>query len=93
MVAPTGLPEPSFRGIFERLGLDWGTQVEEFLDANNRPGEGLRPVRVTAEQPDRWRRRLSDAEVDEIQEVLDRFPRRGWVGERTSAAEGGRARV
>ncbi|TMB91044.1 MAG: hypothetical protein E6J45_07340 [Chloroflexi bacterium] len=86
-------PEAAFRGIFERLGLDWGPAVESFLDANNRPGEGLRPVRVTAEQPDRWRQRLSDAEVDEIQQVLDRFPRRGWVGEPAGAAEGGRARV
>src|SRR5205814_255889 len=74
-------PEAAFRGIFERLGLPWGPAVESFLDANNRPGEGLRPVRVTAEQPDRWRQRLSDAEVDEIKQVLDGFPRRGWVGE------------
>ena len=86
-------PESAFRGIFEHLGLEWGPAVETFLDANNRPGEGLRPVRVTAEQPDRWRQRLSDAEVDEIHAVLGQFPRRGWVAEPASAAEGGRARV
>lgn len=72
-------PITGMRDVFERLGLVWTADVESFLAASNRPGEGLQPVRVTTEQPDRWRKRLTDAEVDEIEGVLDQFPRRGWV--------------
>ncbi len=72
-------PVHRIRGVFDRLGLDWTDDVERFLDNNNRPGEGLRPVRVTKDQPDRWRERLSDKEVDEIHNVLEAFPRRGWI--------------
>ncbi len=72
-------PVTSFRAIFSRVGLTWTAEVERFLAENNQPGEGLKPVRVTAEQPDRWRKRLSDAEVREIDTVLEQFPRRGWI--------------
>ena len=53
--------------------------IERFLTTTNRPGEGLKPMRVTAEQPTRWRSRLTDAEVEEIEGVLAQFPRCGWV--------------
>jgi hypothetical protein len=72
-------PSSRFRAIFDHLGLTWSNDVDHFLHTNNRPGEGLKPVRVTTEQPDRWRARLNDGEIDEIQSVLEQFPRRGWV--------------
>ena len=72
-------PAAEIRGVFDELGLVWTDEVERFLHTSNRPGEGLQPVRVTTEQPDRWRKRLSSAEVEEIAGVLDQFPRRGWI--------------
>jgi hypothetical protein len=67
------------RRLCDRLGLPWSPEVEKFLADSNRPGEGLKPVRVTAEQPNRWRGRLTEDEVEEITSVLDRFPRAGWI--------------
>ncbi len=46
--------------------MPWSPEVTQFLDDSNRPGEGLKPVRVTKEQPTRWKGRLTDDEVEEI---------------------------
>jgi hypothetical protein len=72
-------PVGRIRTVCERVGLAWSPAVEKYLADSNRPGEGLKPVRVTAEQSDRWRGRLNDDEVEEVTGVLDRFPRRGWI--------------
>jgi hypothetical protein len=79
-------PATNIHEIFDRVGLTWTDEVERFLSENDQPGEGLKPMRVTAEQPDRWRQRLSDAEVAEITEQLARFPRGGWVRQPASVA-------
>ncbi len=50
-----------------------------FSPSSNRPGEGFSHIRVTREQPNRWRKRLSDQQVDEIEAVLDQYPSRGWI--------------
>lgn len=72
-------PERKMKALAERMNIPWTEQSEAFLNESNRPGEGLKPVRVTAEQPFRWKKRLSDDEVTEITEVLERFPRHGWI--------------
>lgn len=72
-------PSTSMRRVFNLVGVPWGNEVERFLSDNNQPGEGLQPVRVTAEQPNRWRERLTNHEVVEIEGVLDQFPHRGWI--------------
>ncbi len=72
-------PQPQIRAVCDRLGLPWSEDVERFLDEANRPGEGFSHVRVTREQPTRWRGRLSDEQVAQVEAVLERFPSRGWV--------------
>jgi hypothetical protein len=72
-------PAVRIREVCERVGLPWSPDVEDFLEQSNRPGEGLKPQRVTAEQSDRWKTRMTDAEVDEVHSVLARFPRAGWI--------------
>lgn len=67
-------PEGGFRSLCRDLGLGWSQEASEFLAASNRPGEGLVTNRVAADQPDRWRRRLSPAQADEVAAVLGRFP-------------------
>jgi hypothetical protein len=74
-------PVVRIREVCERVGMPWSAEVERFLDDSNKPGQGLKPQRVTKEQPNRWRGRLSDDEVEEINSVLARFPRRGWIRE------------
>jgi hypothetical protein len=78
-------PLTSIRRVFDAVDVPWSQEVADFLEATNRPGEGLEPVRVTSEQPDRWRGRLEDAEVDEIDTMLAGFPRRGWLREPVAA--------
>jgi hypothetical protein len=78
-------PPNRIREVIERLGMPWSPEVTQFLDDSNRPGEGLKPVRVTKEQPTRWKGRLTDDEVEEITSVLARFPRHGWVREPDAA--------
>jgi hypothetical protein len=74
-------PPRAIRDLAVRLGLTWTADAARFLADANRPGEGLTPMRVTRDQPQRWRSRLSPSEVDEVSGVLSRFPSRGWVCE------------
>lgn len=67
------------RDVCERAGLTWGDDVERFLRESDRPGTGFSNVRVTRDQPNRWRGRLNDSQVEEIEVVLSRFPTRGWI--------------
>jgi hypothetical protein len=71
-------PGARFRSLFERCGLMWTADVEDHLRASDRPGSGFKPVRVAAELPERWRKRLGDTEVEEIREVLRSFPTTRW---------------
>ncbi len=72
-------PSTTIRRVSEQVGLEWTDDIDRFLNDNNRHGEGLAPVRIATEEPTKWRQRLTDAEVEQIQRVLERFPTRGWV--------------
>jgi hypothetical protein len=72
-------PSVRIREVFDAAGLPWSPDVDRFLADHDRPGVGLKPVRVTKEQPDRWRQRLTDAEVAEVDAVLGGFAHHGWI--------------
>jgi len=72
-------PATTIRRVAAQVGLEWTDDIDRFLNDNNRHGEGLAPVRIANEEPTKWRQRLTDAEVAQIEEVLDQFPTRGWV--------------
>jgi hypothetical protein len=72
-------PLVRIRAVCDQVGLTWSEGIERFLTESNRPGEGFSNIRVTREQPDRWRKRLSDQQLDEIGTVLAQFPSRGWI--------------
>jgi hypothetical protein len=72
-------PAVRIREVCERAGLPWSDDVRRFLQESDRPGTGFSNVRVTREQPTRWRGRLDDQQVAEINEILGRFPTRGWI--------------
>lgn len=65
--------------VYGRLGLGWTAGSARYLAESNRPGEGLRPVRVTSEQPERWKQRLTEDDVAQVQDTLAQFPTRGWI--------------
>jgi hypothetical protein len=74
-------PQVRIREVCEQVGLAWSEGIEHFLSESNRPGEGFSHIRVTREQPNRWRKRLTDQQLAEIEEVLGQFPTRGWIRE------------
>jgi hypothetical protein len=72
-------PLVRIREVCDQVGLTWSEGIERFLTESNRPGEGFSHIRVTREQPNRWRKRLSDEQVEEIESVLAQYPSRGWI--------------
>jgi hypothetical protein len=72
-------PQEKISDLYQRLGLTWNDAVDRYLAEADRPGDGLMPFRVTRDQPEQWRERLSTEEVGEIQGVLQQFPAKGWV--------------
>jgi hypothetical protein len=87
-------PLPGYRELFSRLGLTWNDAVEDYLDRSDRPGfvvhggnPKAHPNAVTAtesntsrraQQATQYQRRLSDPEIDEARDVLDRFQLGSW---------------
>jgi hypothetical protein len=72
-------PATTIRRVSEQVGLEWTDDIDRFLNDNNRHGEGLAPVRIATEEPTKWRQRLTDPEIAQIETVLNKFPTRGWV--------------
>src|ERR1700680_966547 len=72
-------PQVRIHEVCDQVGLTWSAEIERFLSESNRPGEGFSHIRVTRDQPNRWRNRLSDQQLHEIEGVLSQFPSRGWI--------------
>jgi hypothetical protein len=66
-------PVGRFRDLFRRIDYPWSQHVADYLEETNRPGEGWSTNRVAADQPERWRRRLSGEQVREVWSVLSRI--------------------
>ncbi|MEY2447900.1 MAG: hypothetical protein QOH79_1376 [Acidimicrobiaceae bacterium] len=66
-------PENAAATILSWLGLDWHEAVQEFIAENDRPGEGWDIQRRMAEEPTRWRARLSPEDAREVLAVVERF--------------------
>jgi hypothetical protein len=72
-------PTGGFRQIYAGLGLTWTDEAERFVRESNRPGTGYETARVAAEQPDRWKRRLSREQLQEIRDLLFQIRMAPWV--------------
>ncbi len=66
-------PTERFRDVFSATGLTWTKAVERALRRLDTPGSGLRLQRVTREQIDSWRTRLSVEQVAEATGILHDF--------------------
>jgi hypothetical protein len=62
-------PPARFAALFERIGLPWHDAVEEHLHRNNAPATGYRTQRVAAEEPERWRSRLTADQVSSVERI------------------------
>ena len=67
-------PEVEFRALASRIGLVWTDDAAKALSETNRPGEGWSTFRVSAEQPGRWRTRLTPDEQELAIRCLAKFP-------------------
>jgi hypothetical protein len=68
-----GGPEPVFRRLCDRLGLQFTGEAARFLAASNRPGDGYSTYRLWHEQVDGGRGRLAPAERELILATLEAF--------------------
>jgi hypothetical protein len=67
-------PTAGFRSIFADLGLEWTERTDAHLAERNRPGATTYDItRVASEEPTRWRKTLSSADVDRIAAVTSSF--------------------
>jgi hypothetical protein len=69
-------PDDHFKKMTEDLGLEWSEAADSFLKQSNKPGTGYDTKRVASEQPDRWKKRLSERQIAEIDSVLADFPQK-----------------
>lgn len=81
-------PRTEFHQLFADLGMTWTPEADRFLERGylrttfDRPDQIPRlqdPRAVANEVTNRWKKRLTSDQVDEIQDILDQFPTRGWV--------------
>jgi hypothetical protein len=68
-------PRVVFRRLFQANGLRPTAAVERFLqESTNRPDEGLYSVyRRSADEPDKWKKELTTAQIDTVQATIARF--------------------
>ncbi len=67
-------PVVRFRELAASLGLEWTDESDQFVVDHNRPGSGYDIERVAADQPGKWRTRLSADEARTAARVLAQFP-------------------
>lgn len=73
-------PVDRFRALYGRLGLEWSPEAERYLTESDRPGTGYMTARVAADQPGRWRTRLSPERIRQVWSVLSRIEA-PWIAE------------
>jgi len=67
-------PHGRFHAAADAAGLTWIDSCDDYLDRSDAQGTGYDVKRVAAAQPDRWRERLTPAQVEAIGDELQRFP-------------------
>ncbi len=81
-------PGTEFHRLFTNLGMGWTDEVDRFLQRGylrttfDRAEQVPRledPRAVAHEVTNRWKKRLTGDQVDEIGDILNQFPSRGWV--------------
>lgn len=64
-----------FAALASQVGLEWGENATAFISDSNKDGTPFRTLRRSADQPERWRERLSVEETQTIRSVLESFPK------------------
>lgn len=72
-------PLGNFNQLLSRAGIERSPHLEQYLANHDRPGVGHETSRITSVQPDNWRKKLSQSQVDEAAQVLEHFPHSWWT--------------
>ncbi len=67
-------PARNFQTLASDLGLTWNAVAAEHVQQADRSGVGYMTNRRSSEQPERWRERLNDDQVQEIMAALSQLP-------------------
>jgi hypothetical protein len=68
-------PTGQFHELFAAVGLQWTDAVKLHLARSNRNGTGLVTMRVAADQPERWRKRLTGDQSERDGRDAGKVPR------------------
>jgi len=63
-------PTNGFIKLFDKLNLKWSNRVEKFLDSRNKPGDGFEINRIAIKEIDKWRRLLTQEQVNEALKII-----------------------
>jgi hypothetical protein len=67
-------PTAQFRRLAAGLGLEWTDECDRQIRDSNVPGSGFDTKRVTGSVSGKWRKHLSEEQVDVAREILSAFP-------------------
>jgi hypothetical protein len=67
-------PQERFKVLYSQLGLTWTAAAARYVQASDVAGVGAYDTkRIAQMEPSRWREQLSDADVEDINEVVANF--------------------
>jgi hypothetical protein len=70
--------EEKFRRIFKSLDLEWNDKVVSYIQRNNKEGEGYQINRIAKNELDKWKKKLTPAQIKEIQKGYRILPVRHY---------------
>jgi hypothetical protein len=63
-------PVERYRALFEKIELPWSAKIEAGIRERDRPGDGFAAVRKASDQIGKWKKSLSTAEIQLIDEIF-----------------------
>jgi len=67
-------PIAEFQQLFKNFNLKWETKIENFIDSNNKSGEGFDYQRISKNEKDKWKKDWSKEQLEEIKRGYSIFP-------------------
>jgi len=70
--------EEKFKKIYESLDLEWNNKVASYIQRHNKEGEGYEINRIARNELDKWKDKLTSAQIKEIQKGYSILPVRHY---------------
>lgn len=66
-------PVEGFRAMFEHSNLEWTPAIEKKIADGDKQGTGYKTTRVRADLRHAWKTRLTDPQIETVEEILRQF--------------------